>query len=164
MFQVYVPNVLSVPDECCKCFIWKVDLDVPYTCMFQAYISSVFRCFIRRFASVSSGCCICLQWFSNVFSGIFVSVSHVCYKCFICLLLYVATVASGCFKSRSDIAHGMRVGSGRRRGRRPRRHGRRARRRGTTTGALPREPDALGARSLPVWSGRFRVLASPFFI
>jgi hypothetical protein len=39
----------------------KVDLDVAYTCMLQAYISSVFRCFIRMFTSVLSGCCICLQ-------------------------------------------------------------------------------------------------------
>jgi hypothetical protein len=35
-------------------------------------------------------------------------------KCFICLFfLYVASVASRCFKSRSAVAHGMRVGSGR---------------------------------------------------
>jgi hypothetical protein len=24
MFQVYVPNVLSVLDVCCKCFIWML--------------------------------------------------------------------------------------------------------------------------------------------
>jgi hypothetical protein len=45
----------------------KVDLDVAYTYMLQAYVSSVFMCFIRMFASVSSECCIYLQWFSNVF-------------------------------------------------------------------------------------------------
>jgi hypothetical protein len=51
-----------------------------------------------------------LQWFSNVFlafSQVFqtlvLSVSFV----------YVATVASEYFKSRSGVAHGMRVGSGR---------------------------------------------------
>ena len=46
------------------------------------------------------------------FSGVFASVSDVCFKCFICLLLYVTTVASACFKSISVIAHGMHVGSG----------------------------------------------------
>jgi hypothetical protein len=57
--------------------------------------------------------------------------------------LYVATDVSGCFKSRSVVAHGMCVGSGQWRGRH-------LGRRGTTTGALPREPDVLDARSLPV--------------
>jgi hypothetical protein len=47
----------------------KVDLDVAYTCILQAYVSSVFRCFIRMFASVSSGCFICLQLFLNVFQA-----------------------------------------------------------------------------------------------
>ena len=42
MFQVFHPDVA------------KVDLDVAYTCMLQAYVSSVFRCFICMFASVSS--------------------------------------------------------------------------------------------------------------
>ena len=78
------------------------------------------------------------------FSDVFVSGLDVCFKCFIYLLLYVATVASGYFKSRSGVAQWMRVESGRRRGRHPER-------RGTTTGALPREPDALGgAHSLLV--------------
>jgi hypothetical protein len=49
------------------------------------------------------------------FSGVFASVSDACFKCFIYLLLYVATVVSGCFKNRSRVAHGMRVGSVRRR-------------------------------------------------
>ena len=45
----------------------KVDLDVAYICMLQAYVSSGPGVFIRMFASVSSGCCICLQWFLSVF-------------------------------------------------------------------------------------------------
>jgi hypothetical protein len=86
----------------------KINLDVAYTgCK---HMLSVFRCFIRMFASVLFGCCICLQWFSNVFLGVFTSVLDACFKCFICLLSYVATVASGCFKSRSGVAHGIRVG------------------------------------------------------
>jgi hypothetical protein len=139
---------------CFKCFICsrrilqmicldvaKVDLDVAYTCMLQEYVSSVFRCFIRMFASVSSGCCICLQWFSNVFHVFFASVSDAGFKCFICILLYVATIACGYFKNRSDVAYEIRVGNGRRREQRPGWSG-------TTTGALPHEPNALGARSL----------------
>ena len=59
------------------------------------------------------------------------------------LYTYVVTVVFGCFKSRSGITHGMRVGSGRLCGRCLGRHG-------TTTGALPHEPDALGTRSLLV--------------
>jgi hypothetical protein len=89
--------VLSV---CHKCFIYsrgllqvfyldvtKVDLDVAYTCMLQAYVSNVFRCFVCMFASVSSECCICnvFQVFSQVFQTLASSVSSV--------LLYVATVA-----------------------------------------------------------------------
>jgi len=50
----------------------KVDLDVTYTCMLQAYVLSVSRRFVRMFASASSGCCIA-------------NVSDVCFKCFICL-------------------------------------------------------------------------------
>jgi hypothetical protein len=126
----------------------KVDMNVAYTCMLQAYISSVFRCFIRMLASVSFGCCIYLQWFSNVFLDVFASVSDTCFRCFICLLLYVATVVSRCFKSRLSVANRMRVGNGRQRGRRP---GWRARRPGwdePTAGALSREPDTTDARSL----------------
>jgi hypothetical protein len=84
------------------------------------------------------------------FLDVFVSVSDACFKCFICLLLYVTTVVSGCFKSRSGVAHEMRVGSGQRCGQRLGWRGRGPERRGTTTGALPREPDALSARSLPM--------------
>ena len=52
----------------------KVDLDVAYTCILQAYVSSVPGVFIRMFARVSSGCCICLQWFSNDFLDVLASV------------------------------------------------------------------------------------------
>ena len=69
----------SVRPKCFICFrrmlqvfhlyVAKVDLDVAYTCMLQAYVSSVLSCFICMFISVSSECCICLQWFSNVFQA-----------------------------------------------------------------------------------------------
>jgi hypothetical protein len=120
----------------------KVDLDVAYTCMLQAYVFKYFSgVFIRMFASVSCGFCIYLQYCS----GVFASVLDACFKCFICLLLYVAMVASRYFKSRSGVTHRIRVGSSRWRGRRLGRCK-------PTVGALLREPDALGACSLPVWT------------
>jgi hypothetical protein len=73
-------DVAYVSSACPKCFICfrrmlqvfcldvaEVDLYVAYICIMQAYVSRVFRCFIRMFASVSYRCCICLQWFLNVF-------------------------------------------------------------------------------------------------
>jgi len=41
----------------------------------------------------------------QVFSGVFASISDACLKWFICLQMYVASVASECFKSRSGVAH-----------------------------------------------------------
>ena len=41
---------------------------------------------------------VCCKRLSPMFHLFFI---HVCCKCFICLLLYVASVASECFKSRS---------------------------------------------------------------
>jgi hypothetical protein len=52
MFQIYVLNVSSVSDVCCKCFIWMLHV----------------------YASVLSRCCIYMQVF-QVFS-------YVCCKCF----------------------------------------------------------------------------------
>jgi hypothetical protein len=70
---------------CCKCF----HLDVAYTCMWQAYVSSV-----------SSRCCIYCNGF-HVFLQVFrTHVSSVSSFFF----LYVATVASECFKSRSGCS------------------------------------------------------------
>jgi hypothetical protein len=97
------------------------------------------------------------------FSVVFASVSGACFKCFICLLLYVATVTSECFKSRSDVAHRMRVGSGWRRGRHSGRRGRRPGWHGPTVGALPR--DMLCARLLHLHNSvqtNVRALARPY--
>jgi hypothetical protein len=55
--------------------------------------------------------------------------------------LYVATVTSRCFKSKSGVAHGMRVASGRH----PGWHR-------TTTGVLAHKPDVVG-RSLARYVG-----------
>ena len=71
--------------------------------MFQVFHTYVCKCFIMM-----------LYMFAMVFkcfSGVFASVSDACFKCFIYLLLYVATVVSGCFKSKSDVTHGIRMGS-----------------------------------------------------
>jgi hypothetical protein len=75
-----VTHVIIAINVCFKCMfqmnatsvyldVVKVDLHVVSTCMLQAYVRSVFRCFIRMLASVSFGCYICLQWFSNVFQA-----------------------------------------------------------------------------------------------
>jgi hypothetical protein len=61
----------------------------------------------------------------QLFSGIFISVLDALFKCFICVLLYVAIVSFGCFKNRPGVAHGMRVGSGWRHGKRSGQHGQR---------------------------------------
>jgi len=67
--------------------------------MLQAYVSSIFRCFIHMFASVSSVCCICLQWVSNVFQAflqefqtLFSSVSFVFFCMFQMLHLEVSII------------------------------------------------------------------------
>jgi hypothetical protein len=74
----------------------KMDLDVAYTCMFQVFFGILYVC-LQVFLWM-------LHMFAMIFkyfSGIFASVSDIYFKCFIYLLLYVATVASECFKSRS---------------------------------------------------------------
>ena len=104
---------------CCKLLLLIFHL------FFQTYVASVFIWMLYMFhtyvASVLSRYRVCLQWFSSVFSRVFASVSDTCFKCFIFLLLYVVSIASGCFKSRSDVSHGMRVKSERGRERSPHR-------------------------------------------
>ena len=58
-------------------------------------------CMLYMFAMVFKS----FQAFSQVFHTIVSSVSSI-------FFLYVVTIASGCFSSRSGVAHGMRVGSG----------------------------------------------------
>jgi hypothetical protein len=67
-----------------------------------------------------SGCCICFTHMLHVFysdivyccngfqmcvSSVFSSVSESCFKCFICLQMYVAIVASRCFKVDQRCLH-----------------------------------------------------------
>jgi hypothetical protein len=56
-------------------------------------------------ASVLSECCVCCNDFQAFFQVFFTSVSEACFKYFICLQTYVASITSGCFKSRSGLAH-----------------------------------------------------------
>jgi hypothetical protein len=71
VLYIDVAHVVMAINVCFKCMfqmnaasvylnVAKVDPHVVYTCMLQAYVSSVIRCFICMLASVSSGCCICL--------------------------------------------------------------------------------------------------------
>ena len=99
----------------------------------------------------SSRCCICLQWFSRCFQAflqVFQMLASNVLSVFFCILqllnLYVSKVHQG-------VAHGMRVGSGWRRGRRLGRCEPAAR-------ALARKPDALG-RSFARCAGTVRTLA-----
>jgi hypothetical protein len=99
------------------------------------YVASMcpqcFICFFKHMLQMClSRCYICfthmLQMFylhvvyvNNGFQVFFVSVLDICFKCFICLQTYVASIASECFKSRSSVAHLMRVKSGKGRQRSP---------------------------------------------
>jgi hypothetical protein len=84
MLQASVPKVLSeFSDACCKC----VYLDI-------AFISHICcKCFIKMFRMFA------------IISSVFASILDVRFKCFIYLQMYVANVASECFKTRSDVAH-----------------------------------------------------------
>ena len=79
--------------------------------MLPVYVVSVsfkcFRCLIRLLQVFH----LDVEYVCNSFQVFFrcSSVSDACFKYFAYLLLYVASVASGYFKSRSGIAHGMRV-------------------------------------------------------
>jgi hypothetical protein len=144
MFHPFEMNVASVLSGCCKS---------RYECCIHMHVTSVyFKCF-QVFHTYA---CKCFIWMLHIFAmifkcflDVFASVSDTCFRCFICLFfLYIATVVSRCFKSRLSVVNRMRVGNGRQRGRRP---GWRARRPGwdePTAGALSREPDTTGARSL----------------
>jgi hypothetical protein len=76
MFQVYVLNVSFVSDVCSKCFyldVAKVDLNVAYICMLQAYIFKYFRCshilqlFYLNVAYVCNGFQVFFQVFCKCF-------------------------------------------------------------------------------------------------
>jgi hypothetical protein len=103
----------------------KVDWDVAYVAMvvhiccklllpmfhlfFQMHVASVFIWILHMFSHI---CCKCSIWmlrmFCNgfqVFLDVFTNILDACFMCFICLQMYVSNTASGCFKSRSGVAH-----------------------------------------------------------
>jgi hypothetical protein len=125
MFQVYVLNVSTVLDVCCKYFylnVAKVDLNVAYTCMLQSYFPSGFRCFIRVV---------------QVFHMHVLIVSFVFFVCCNCSIWM--------FQSRLWVAHVIRVESGWWRGRRLGWCG-------PVAVAVARKPEALVC-SLARWTG-----------
>ena len=101
MLQTSVRNVSSI--------FFRRMLQV---CLFGCYICFTHativlsRCCIcfPHIASVLSGCCVCVAMVSSVSCVFFANVSDACFKRFICLETYVVSVASRCFKSRSDVA------------------------------------------------------------
>jgi hypothetical protein len=110
-----------VSSTCSKCFIYRRKLQVfssrccksrsgccIYICTLQAYVSSVFRCFIHM-------CCKCFIWMLHMFAMIFIcfldvfaSVSDTCFKCFICLFFFMLQLLylDVSNVSRSGVAHG----------------------------------------------------------
>jgi hypothetical protein len=76
----------------------------------------VFQVFHTSVVSVSFRCCICLQWVSSVFRH-FRKCFRRLYQVFYMSSLYIVTVASRCFKSKSEVVLRMHVESGRRCGR-----------------------------------------------
>ena len=94
MLQAYVPNVSSIFRRCCNC----VYLDA-------AYVLDIYcKCFILDITYVCND--------FQVYSGVFANALDTRFKCFIWLPLYVASVASKCFKSRTGAPNSMPVGSG----------------------------------------------------
>jgi hypothetical protein len=85
IFQVYVLNILSVLDVCCKCFIWMLqNLNQNV-----AYICKCFKCFIHMLQVFLSSCLHIFVMTTHMFSSFFwyfASVSDICYKCFIWML------------------------------------------------------------------------------
>jgi hypothetical protein len=85
MFQVYVPNVSSVSDVCCKCFTWNVTMQV-----FRVFSYVCCKCFIWMFAMAT-------HMNSTVLSGVL--------QVFQLFWTYVASILSGCCKIYRDFAH-----------------------------------------------------------
>jgi hypothetical protein len=138
-FQVYVPNVSSVLNICCKH-------------MFQVFHTYVCKCFIL----MSHMFVMIFSHFRKCFRRLF--------QCLICLFWYIATTVYVCFKSRSGVTYGIRVGSSWRHRRRLGRCGHRLRRRGrrpwwqrTHCWCVWGEPRA--SHSLPSYADNVRTLA-----
>jgi hypothetical protein len=88
MLQGCVPNVSPVFSEaCCKCVCFRC-------CVYFTYMLQVFL----------SRCCICLQWLFKCFQMLCKCFRHVL-QMFQLFQTYVASVSSGCCKSKSGVAY-----------------------------------------------------------
>jgi hypothetical protein len=134
MFQVFHTNIVKVDHDvayvvmtiyvCFRCMFQMVHCSREcciYICVLQAYVSSVFMCFIRMFTSVSFECCIYMQWFSNVFLAVFASILDTVLSVSSVFFCMLQLLLLDVLKVDRDVAHGMRVESGRWHRRRPRR-------------------------------------------
>jgi hypothetical protein len=92
----YVAMVVHV---CCKRLFLMFHLF--FRRMLQACLSGCCNMFHTYVASVLFGCCVCLQWFSRVFQ-VFLQVFRMHISSVLSIFfLYVASVTSECFNSRS---------------------------------------------------------------
>jgi hypothetical protein len=101
VFQMHVSSVSSAFKRMLQVShlnVSKVDREWFQVFFFQMYVASVFIWMLHTFhtyvVNISSRCRICFAWL--VFFWCFC-------KCFICLHMYVVSVASECFKSRSRM-------------------------------------------------------------
>jgi hypothetical protein len=92
-----------VAEVCSQCFI----------CVFRRIVVSVFYLDVTYISHICRKCFIRILRMFATFSSVFMCFASVSEACFICLQTYVASVTSGCFKSRSGVAHvAMHVRSG----------------------------------------------------
>jgi hypothetical protein len=70
MFQVYVPNILSVPDECFKCFVWMLHIHACCKHMFQVFLGVSYVCLQVFYLDVVY-VCNDFQMFFLTFSQVF---------------------------------------------------------------------------------------------
>jgi hypothetical protein len=107
IFQVFHLVVASVSCGCCKSRLGCCLCCNGCTCMLQEFVSNVSaifpdvccKCVYLDVAYFSHICCKCFMWMLRMFYMVFK-----CFTCFIYLQTHVASVASGCFKSRSGVA------------------------------------------------------------
>jgi hypothetical protein len=96
LFQTYVASVLS---RCYK--------SISGCCIYMHVASIMFQVFHTYVANILSRYCIRLQWFSSDFQ-VFVQEFHTLISSVSpVFFLFVATVTSGYFKSRSGVTHEM---------------------------------------------------------
>jgi hypothetical protein len=104
-----VACVAMVVYVCCKSLSPMFHLLFADVCYKRVYLDVAYVSHIRCKHFYLDVAFVCNGF--QVFLGVFASVLEACFKCFICLQIHVASIASVCFKGRSDIVHAMRVGT-----------------------------------------------------